>query len=311
VKRAAAAAGIKLAAAVPLFLAPPDADTVRLEYRARWNGEAYELTRELAAGDAPSRYSIFDDAAQQQQLFLIDAVLQDPAFSLIIISGLGFTDSLSDLGPTGRREFEGLVGVDLRSWPESIIGEKPTDTPFGPYGRGALWNAWTTWRAMVLHKFLLRIRERMALSPNSPMLAVLADSPYPAHQRQGLNWASAGSPALAENPWLPADYEMTAAGHLLDVLVLGFWQPGLLTSEQTEREGYAWWSSVEGATAAARRYRAPGSEQWAAVPVSPETPWATTARLAGELNDGLMLFSASNFLGDPEAWQLLSLSRPQ
>ncbi|MCC6548110.1 hypothetical protein IT570_13170 [Candidatus Sumerlaeota bacterium] len=286
---AASAAGLRLAAVLPLFIAQPDAAPEALSQRAFWNGSAYELR--AGAGTAPLRLSPAIVANRQREADAVRNLASDGKLDFIILSGCGFEDSLADLSPAARRAYESWAGISTLRWPLEVIGETPGFAPIGPMGRGHLWSNWMLWRATMLRDFLFSLHE--AMSGSSAKLVVLVDAPYPAHQREGLNWAGAQSPAISDFPWLTSVYASSASGHLVDVVALGFWRTAL-SAEDAQRSGDAWWASVDGASAAARKYIPRQTKRWGAVLVDPNGEWRAAATRALQLNDGLILIGAKN-----------------
>lgn len=307
---AAAESRLRLAAVLPLFRADDGAAGEPVVQKAFWTGEAFEI-RPLSSAGLPDFLSPASASARDANAEAVRAIAADPLIETIILSGLGFQDTLADLGPRGRVAFESWTGITMRRWPEDVIGEKPTPLPIGPWTRGQYWDAWMLWRASVLKEHLIELYAAATLpgALERPRLAVLVDAPYPAHQRMGLNWAAARSNATTDYRWLPEGYDAMAAGHLMDALVLGFWEPGLLTASDAEREGFAWWASVEGATAAALRYRGEGTTLLGAISADDGgTLWPSAARVSLQRTGGVVLLPASHFLANPEEWEMLRLA---
>lgn len=307
---AAAESRLRLAAVLPLFQPDENSPPEAMIQKAFWTGERFEI-RPLATAGLPNFLSPASAQARRANADALRELAADPLIETIILSGLGFQDTLADLGPSARVAFESWTGITLRRWPEEVIGEKPTPLPIGPWTRGAYWDAWMLWRASVLKEHLIELYTAATLpgATERPRLAVLVDAPYPAHQRMGLNWAAARSTATTDYRWLPEGYEAMAAGHLMDALVLGFWEPGLLTANDAEREGFAWWASVEGATAAAVRYRGDGTALIGAINSEGSgSQWASAARASLQRTGGVALLPASHFLANPGEWDLLRLA---
>lgn len=292
-RAAASAAGLRIAAVLPLFIADANTGEELLSQRAVWNGTAYELR--AGDGSTPRRTSPAIAANRQREAATVRTLAGEERLDYIIVSGCGFEDTLADLSPAARRAYESWAGISTLNWPYEIIGANPGSAPIGPAGRGPLWSTWMLWRATTMRDFLFSLREAAtsARPGAAPQLVVLVDAPYPAHQREGLNWAAAQSPAISDFPWLAPNYSATAAGHLADVVALGFWSTAL-TAEDAQRTGNAWWSSVEGASAAARKYLPSGTKRWGAIVVDSEDDWEAAASRAYQLNDGLILIGAKN-----------------
>lgn len=297
--------GLRLAALVPAFLST-DEGFNNPPRRARWmDGEGWKispLTEQLPAKSSPA-----SPQARTEEIRHLRELLQDSSLELIFLSGFGFEDTHADLSPLARREFEQWRGGSVRRWPDAILGDEPPSLPYGSEGRGPHWNAWMTWRARVLRDLLILMKGELASEEFPPRLGVLVDAPYPSHQRLGLNWASPETMAEVEHRWLPSDYgRRTAAGHLLDVVALTFWQPDLVNSSTAERQGFAWWASIEGATSMARRYRRPNElPPWLAIPVRRDTQWEAGVRGARLMGGGLVVFPASEFVRTPANWTAL------
>ncbi|MCC5877408.1 MAG: hypothetical protein JJU11_14405, partial [Candidatus Sumerlaeia bacterium] len=260
------------------------------------------LTDQLPAKTSPA-----SPAARGEELRLFRELLRDHSLELILLSGFGFEDAQADLSPRARREFEQWRGGAVRNWPAAVLGDEPPTLPYGSEGRGPHWNAWVVWRARVLRDLLVMMKGELASEEFSPRLGVLVDAPYPSHQRMGLNWASPETTAEVEHRWLPSDYgRRTASGHLLDVVALTFWQPDLINASVAERQGFAWWASIEGATSMGRRYRRQGElPPWFAIPVRRDSAWEAGVRGARITGGGLILFPASEFLKTPGNWDSL------
>lgn len=301
--------GLKLAALVPSFLSKNIPDSER-PVRSRWDDESGTWISLPLSTDIPAKTSPASLAARQEELRLFRDLLADHTLELILLSGFGFEDTQADLSPHARQQFEQWRGGAVRDWPQAVLGVEPPNLPFGREGRGPYWNSWVTWRARILRDLLVLMKGEMAGEEFPPHLVALVDAPYPSHQRLGLNWASPDTMAEVEHDWLPSDYgRRTASGHLLDAIGLIFWQLDLINATTAEREGFAWWASLEGAAAMARRYRRPNqSTPWFAIPVRPDTGWEAGVRGSVLLGGGVVLFPASAFLRSPSKWDGVSLS---
>ena len=158
--------------------------------------------------------------------------------------------------------------------------------------------------------FLLRLRGELAGAGNyPPRLMVATDGPYVAHQRLGLNWATARAAAENLHPWMATGYHgQTAMGHLVDGVALGAWEPALTSVPRAEEAGFAWWASVEGIMATARPLR-PG-ERGLLVMVVParDNGWAGAVRAGAYLADGVVIAGVGELLRDAEAFELLALA---
>ncbi len=295
VRLAAEQTGLRLAVVLPLFVAGSDAPREAQSEAARWTGEGWAIDPMDGKGGAPAMLSPAVPANRAREIEAIARIAADPKVDILLITELGFRDPQADVSPAARRAFESWTGTTMRSWPEAVMGTAAPSFPYGPQGRGPLWNSWVWWRAALLRDFLAEIKGALVTSATQPppTLAIVVDAPYPAHQRAGLNWAAAGTSATADNPWLPMDYDATAAGHLADAVVLGFWEPGLATVADAEARGFAWWASVEGGGAAARRYRSEGTGLWAALDQDGTMSEDPALLVAARSLDGVLILSAS------------------
>ncbi|CAN5480298.1 hypothetical protein BH09SUM1_BH09SUM1_28830 [soil metagenome] len=298
------AEGIRQASVVPLFSTADVQDTSTLSHHAAWNGKKY-----IVAPQTPERFSPADRPTQLRELDRLKKIASDPTVDVIVLAGLGFEDTNADVGPVARAAFESAVNSRVRRWPSDVLGGGTTaPAAFGPDGRGPVWNAWMQWRADVLRRFLLQCGSAIASarSGEPAEMIVLVDAPYPAHQRQGLNWsAPLNMTCMTDNAWLPPEYANTASGHLPDAVALGFWRPDLLRQRDAELAGVGWWGSVEGASVAGRRYLDTKTKLWGAVPVAADNGWAAAARADVKFNDGLLLISGREFVASPKNWELL------
>ncbi|MEO8376973.1 MAG: hypothetical protein ABI579_04820 [Candidatus Sumerlaeota bacterium] len=305
-RAAASAAGLRIAAVLPLFVAEQNTPDSLLSQRAVWNGNAFESN--TGDGKTPRRLSPVVTANRQREADAVRVLASDDRADYIIVSGCGFEDTLADLSPAAREAYESWAGISTLRWPLEIIGENPGYAPIGPAGRGPLWSNWMLWRATNMRDFLFSLREAVNVAPGGAhaQLVVLVDAPYPAHQREGLNWAGAQSTAISDFAWLGSAYKGTAAGHLVDVVALGFWKTAL-TAEDAQRDGDAWWSSIEGASAAARKYLPPETKRWGAIVMGQNENWRAAASRAYQLNDGLILIGAKNLQSAGELKDALSV----
>jgi hypothetical protein len=313
-RSAAAQVGLPLAVVLPCFLPDPTSPPSDEPLKARWNGEGWDI-QPLLPDSLPPKASPASEKARSHDLRLFTRLAEDPAFELVLLSGFGFEDSHADVSPTARSAFEQWRGGAVRDWPGEVLGNPPPITAFGREDRGPLWDAWVAWRARVLRDQLVRMRSEIGDQQAPPRLIAVVDAPYPAHQRQGLNWASPGTPAEVEHGWLAPDYgRRTAAGHLLDGVALLFWEPDLLNAPTAEAQGFAWWASLEGASALARRARRPDqSAPWFAVPMRPDSGWELGVRGARLMAGGVVLVGSSAFLAESGGWEKLrqALTAPQ
>lgn len=306
-RRAARDAGLRLAAVLPLFPARADTPTSATALRGQWGAGGWSAAP-LLPGGAP-RPSPAWPGAQQDAIDSLARVLPDTAIEFVILAGLGFEDAQADIGPAGRAAFENWMAGAVRDWPGDVLGPAAVTLPYGPDGRGPRWGAWVTWRGATLKDLLLRMRAAIAADPAPPRLIVLADAPYPTHLRLGLNWALPGAPVAADHPWLPARYnDYTAAGHLVDAVALAVWEPQLATAPEAEAAGFAWWASMEGSLALARRVRDESEGLWVAIPVAEGNGWPRAVRLATALADGIVLIGAREFQRDDRNWELLAIA---
>ncbi len=315
-REAAAATGLRLALVHPLFLANAAAeDPAGLVHYAEWEeeGPAVRLFRPGSDDSPGTRLSPALQDNRARELEVLGAVLgTDLDFDVLILSEAGFPALESGVEPAARRAFELWSGLSFRRWPAEVLGDAPPPNPYMAEARGELWHAWLAWRATVWKDFLGALRrtaEEHHGPDGVPPITLLVDAPYPMHLRQGVNWASPARPVTEDFGWLPRGYETTGTGHLLDGVILGLWEPGLLTREQAEDAGFAWWASLEGSAALAERYRRGESAVWSAVPVGPGG-WARTAGAALEETEGLLLIGAGDLLENPEYWEELGSSRP-
>jgi hypothetical protein len=305
-RAAAKGNGLRLAAVLPMFLASPDAPAESLSCRAVYTGDRYEARTGVPG--FPRRLSPAIAANREGEVEAVRRLAGDGSFDVILLSGCGFEDSLADLGAAARKQYESWSGYVLRRWPEEVIGERPGPLPFGPQGHGPYWDNWMLWRASVLRDLVIRLREAAASRPSGtpPQLALLVDAPYPAHQREGLNWAGPSADPITDFPWLPSEYAQGGAGHLVDAVALGFWAPGILSTEDAQRADMAWWASVDGASSAARRYVPAGTKRWGAVVVSRTSEWTPTMSRAAQLNDGVVVIGAGTLVAEPKLWESLA-----
>lgn len=302
-RREATAAGLRLAVAYPLFVAPPDAPANRLLHRAEWTGTAWHLTAEPPPGGL-LRYSPADPQAASAEWERLAALAAEESYDYIILAGLGFDDPLADVGPAARRAFELASTTTTKDWPQEAIGWQPAPVPYTREGRGPLYDQWIRWRAGVLQNFVAESRQRVTLkNGRGPKLVALVDAPYQAHLRGGLNWAGpAGTPTDAG--WLPEGYRQTAAGGFLDAVALQFWEPEMVTSQAATEAGYAWWASAEASGATARRTLPGTTKLWSFVPVDGTRRWAAALATA-PMVDGMIVGPASELSQTPGAWEAL------
>lgn len=314
VREAARAADLRLALIHPLFLAPGDTDSARLLHDTEWQdgGPAARLFRPAGEDTPGVRLSPALPANRELEMQALAEVLQaDLDFDFLILVEGGFPSVESDVGPAARHAFELWSGLSFRQWPAEVLGTSPPPNPYMAEERGELWNAWLAWRAGLWREIISSLRRTVEDGPGpAPPIALLVDAPYPMHLRQGINWASPARPVTEDFGWLPHGYETTGTGHLLDSVVLGFWEVGMQTREEASEAGFAWWVSMEGAVALAERYRRGGSAIWAAIPAGGEGNWADAARSALEETDGLVLISAGDFLETPALWEELGGRHP-
>lgn len=298
--------GLRLAAVLPMFLADGDSTALQMQQSAQWSGDRYNL--QAGSSELPRLVSPADAAIRSREVTAVGRLAGDPSLEVVILSGFGFQDSLSDLGPAGHSGYEAWSGFVVKHWPEGVTGSAPPTLPFGPEGRGPYWASWSQWRAGLLCDLLLQIRGAVVAhgGTNPPRLAVVADAPYPAHQRQGFNWAAPTMQPIADYPWLQPEYASTGGGHLLDAMVLGFWVPDVVTTGDAAAAEYAWWASVDGASGAAQRYLPPNTKRWGAVAPDGQYRWGRAARRIVEANDGLLVISAGKMVRDANQWRVLA-----
>lgn len=301
-RQCAAEEGLRLAAILPLFLANEQLPVEKLSHAAVWDGERYNVVPLAPRGAVPGLRTPALEENRERELQWIRGIVEEPGIDILILSGLGFGDSLADVGPAARDAFASWSGVSIRHWPAEVIGGGPGPLPYGSKGRGSLWAAWTSWRADVLQRFLVDVRTTLyeSAGDSPPKLAALVDAPYPMHQREGFNWAGPQANVSGDFGWLPRQYNaQTGAGHLVDAVILGFWEPGLATAGDAEREGYAWWASVRGAMALGQRYAAPGCRIWGAILIEDGAEWDRSALAIKEYGEGLVVLPGSAYLNDP------------
>jgi hypothetical protein len=291
-RAAAISGGLSIVAVLPGLVPGNRYEVESLQHAARWDGSQWLI-------EPGSKLSPAGAEAYSSTLARLRELIEEPGVEAILLVDVGFETLNSGLGPGERRRFEAWVGTTFKNWPAEVLGSSPPPSAIGRTGRGPYWDLWQHWRATLVLDFMLQARAQVdAGASGTRRLLALVDAPYAAHQRQGLNWAIPASPALADNRWLPERYERTGAGHLLDGIALGFWQPDLVTAGEAEKAGFYWWSSMEGAVAAARRYRRTGSPIYAALTVdAAEAPQRAIKQAALTL-DGMILIGAEKVLGD-------------
>lgn len=290
-RREAAAAGLRLAAALTLFLAPPEAPTERLMHRAEWTGSAWRLSAEPPPGGL-WRWSPADPSAAAAELDRLSALAASEQYDFLILAGLGFDDPLADVGPAGRRSFEQFNGAPAADWPAEVIGWEPAPVPYQRTGRGPLYDRWLLWRGTLLRDFLAEARRRTTVSKgSSPRLVVVVDAPWQAHLRAGLNWAGVAGTS-GDAAWLPEGYRATAAGELPHAVALAFWEADLVGPGEAAEAGYAWWASVEGSGATARRALPESTELWSFIPARRGSRWQALLA-AGQYVEGTIVGPAS------------------
>lgn len=306
---AASQAGLGEAAIVPLFIAGEADPKSWYSQEARWTGEQYEIqTIASRPAESPRRLSPAIAEVRAREIDHIQRAAASPEVELVLLTGAGFGSETADLGPSARDAFAAWSAHAVKNWPQDVIGTHPPEIPFGPGRRGPYWDSWNRWRATVLRSFVADVDLSFVGSEHgSPRIAALVDAPYVAHQREGLNWAGPGPAPARDYDWLSPEYPSTAAGALLDAVVLGYWLPGIITAEDAENAGFAWWASMEGSTAGARQYlKDTSTEVWGAVSVESGTGWAQNVARGLETLDGIVIISASKLIEEPTTLQTLA-----
>lgn len=300
VREAASKAGLATAAVLPAFVPRLPEDQLLLSQAGVWA----EGTWQVRPLEPPRLSPVHEESIARlaEQL----AGIGDP---IVVLGGFGFESSEADISLEARRAYESWAAQSVRDWPAEVLGSGMPTLPWGPTDRGPLWNSWTYWRADLMRRHLIRLRSITAAKGQA--LAVLVDAPYSVHQRLGLNWAAGTVTAAEDYPWLPPAYTGTAAGHLADAIILGYWEPTLIRREQALERGYAWWASVEGSTVSAGRIIPDGVARWGAVVVDDGANWPLAVRSASRLNSGLLLIPTDGFLMDPASIELLGLALRQ
>ncbi|MBI1292358.1 hypothetical protein GC173_14150 [bacterium] len=288
--------GLRTAAIVPCFTPTPTDGRELLVHSAQWRSDRWEVTPL-----APPRLSPVTDEARERLVAHV-AALRDP---LVILSGFGFEDMAADVGPAAQRSFESWSARAARDWPAEVLGAPPPRLPWGPEGRGPLWDSWTLWRADLLSRLLLRVRG--ALPPTANLLVVV-DAPYQVHQRQGVNWAPPTSAMLADYPWLPPQYLSTSVTHLVDGLVLAYWRPDLVKREEAMAQDYAWWASIEGSASAAAGFMPESVRSWALIVADERGDWARAISAGRRTGGGLLIVGLRGKLVGGADWERLRAS---
>lgn len=289
--------GIRLAAAVPLFVANDDTPA-ELRCMAAFGGDG---DWELVPGDALTPVL---EENRERELDLIASVASDPEFDFLILSQPGFGNLYADFSPAAKRAFEAWTGRTASRWPGQVLGEPAPPSPQRE-GKGAFWDVWLLWRGDLMLDFMLEVQSRLSTIESAPFV-VAVEAPWPSHVRDGLNWAMPDSRAARDHGWLPRQHDRTAAGHLLPGVALIWWEPVLILASDAESADFAWWASMEGSTALARRYRRSGDPVWGVVPLMKTPRPKFTVEAAKKLGDGVVLLSASEFVNNPTLWDEIS-----
>lgn len=146
--------------------------------------------------------------------YAVDGVIYDDR--------LRYANLGADFSPLTRGLFENYVGKKL-TWPDDVF--KFTTTRLVGHGvvPGPYFDAWMTWRAMVIRNYLAEARSTLKAARPSAILAVYAGSWYGEYPALGNNWAS---PDFDAGFWfLTPAYRQTGIAPLVDLMITGCYYP--------------------------------------------------------------------------------------
>lgn len=183
------------------------------------------------------RRRLFDLVEEVTTNYDIDGVIFDDRLRYSGLNG--------DFSDIARTQFQQYIGKRIQ-WPDDVFkfnfsfstqlnrGIKP-----GPY-----YDAWMTWRAGVLQKFVVECRTRIRQIKPKMQMGVYAGSWYGDYQQYGNNWAS---PAMDAGFWfLTPEYQRTGLAPELDFLITGCYYP-TATGYDALVEGRGVGFTIEGA----------------------------------------------------------------
>lgn len=214
-------------------------------------------------------------AVQEYEAALLAEVVQNYPVAGVILDRARYTGLDTDFSAATREGLSNYVGEKVRRWPEDVY-ELVTAPPDGDAGLlrssegywlrpGPFFSQWLTWRAQVIHDFIVAARRRVKAVRSDALFGLYAGSWYPSYYELGVNWASSGFQSdnvVAAGPVSPG-HQATGFAEELDLFMSGNYYPEVYEREATgavdasREQGEAkepaqvresnWWCTVEGA----------------------------------------------------------------
>lgn len=160
-----------------------------------------------------------DPVVQDRVISFVKEVLQNYAVDGILFDDrLRFGGMNADFSDVTRVQFETLVGEKLK-WPEDVfefVYQPNMDRGVKP---GKWYDAWLTFRADTLSKFIARVRETVRKTRPKSQFGIYAGSWFGEYQKYGANYSSPDF--NAGFAFLTDDYKKTGFAGQLDMLITG------------------------------------------------------------------------------------------
>ncbi|MDI9635584.1 family 10 glycosylhydrolase [Kamptonema cortianum] len=159
------------------------------------------------------------EAVQSRALLFVEEVIRN-----YDVDGFLYDDRLrfggidTDFSESTRRDFERHVGRQI-SWPEDIFTFTHSITLQRGIKPGTYYDAWMSWRAEVMNKWVQRVRAKINSIRPRTMFGIYAGSWYGDYQKYGNNYAS--NELEAGFPFLTRAYQKTGFARELDMLITG------------------------------------------------------------------------------------------
>ncbi|AST56513.1 S-layer protein [Thermoanaerobacterium thermosaccharolyticum] len=182
---------------------------------------------------------------QQYETNVIKEIATNYNIDGIVLDRVRFVGLAADFSDYTKDKFERFIGEKVYNWPEDIYKLKISDSGEKQIIYGDLFGNWITFRASVIKKFIVGIREIIKKLDKKVELIDYAGSWYPIYYQVGANWAS--EKYIPEDyPWVGKEYSKTGYAEYLDKLMSGFYYPDVTIDEAIKNGKPAYWYSVEG-----------------------------------------------------------------
>lgn len=193
-------------------------DFIRLDTRAQ-----FVRTGERPSLQIPLMMNPHNADFQQRAITIATELVQNyPIDGIIYDDRLRYAGLYADFSASTRAQFEKVVGKKL-SWPDDVFKYTYTSKLEKGLNLGPYYDAWMTWRAATMRRYVKRVREWIRDIKPTVQLGVYAGSWYGEYPSLGNNWAD---DSFDGGFWfLTPEYQRTGFASDVDFLVTGCYYP--------------------------------------------------------------------------------------